>query len=124
MWIGFSPRVDSVSGALAEVPDLAKNLSEDLEQYVSRSGYPWRPDVRIVSDPRAGIRLSYVDRYGTTCPIALFRLCPPEEGPDAPEPTWWLEAVYYPTPLGDPLYRAMVFSAAGWLRRRPHVVKS
>ena len=124
MWIGFSPRVDSVSGALAEVPNLSRALFEDLEQYVDRSGLPWRPDVHIVSDPRAGIELSYGDRYGTTCPIALFRLCPPEEGPDVPEPTWWLEAVRYPTPLGDPLYRAMVASAAGWLRRRPYLVGS
>lgn len=124
MWVGFSRRVDSAGGALAEIPKLAQNLFEDLEQYIARSGYPWRPDVRFVSDPRAGIELSYVDRYGTTCPVVLFRICPPEEGPDSPESAWWLEVIRYPTPLGDPLHRAMVASAAGWLRRRPCVVES
>lgn len=124
MWIAYSPRVDSAGGAVAELPNLAQNLFEDLEQYIIRAGLPWRPDVLTVSKPRVGIEVAYVDRYGVTCPIALFLVCPPEEGPDEPERLWWLRSTSYPTSAGDPLYKMLVKSAAGWLRGRGYVVNS
>lgn len=124
MWIAYHSRVDNVGAAVAELPALAQNLFEDLEQYTARAEPSWRPDVHIISSPRTSIELSYVDSHGVTCPIALFQVCPPEEGPDRPERTWWLRSIPYPTPLGDPLYRAMVVSAAGWLRERPHAIRS
>ena len=72
MRIGFSPRVDSVSGALAEVPNLAKAMSEDLEQYVDRFGLPWRPDVRIV--PTSRRRILVLDRrHPNLPPLARVR---------------------------------------------------
>ena len=122
MWIAYSPRVDSAAGAVAELPDLAQGLFEDLERYAVRAEPSWRPDVLTVSKPRAGVEVAYVDRYGVTCPIALFLVCPPEEGPDEPERPWWLRSVPYPTLAGDSLYRMLVGSAAGRLRRRPHAV--
>lgn len=124
MWIAYSSRVDSASAAVAELPALAQSLFEDLEQYAIRVEPSWRPDVLTVSKPRAGIEVAYVDRYGVTCPIALFRICPPEEGPDDPEGLWWLRSISYPTSAGDSLYRMLVRSAAGWLRERPYVINS
>ena len=124
MWIAYSPRVDSAADAVAELPNLAQNLFEDLEQYVVRAELPWRPDVITVSRPRVGIETAYVDRYGVTCPIALFLVTPPEEGPDEPERLWWLRAIPYPTSAGDSLYKMLVRSAAGWLRRRRYVIDS
>lgn len=124
MWIAYSPCVDSAGGAVAELPGLAQSLFEDLEQYAVRAEPSWRPDVLTVSKPRVGIEVAYVDRYGITCPIALFLVCPPEEGPDEPEGLWWLRSVPYPTSAGDSLYRMLVRSAAGWLRGRPYVVNS
>lgn len=124
MWIAYSPRVDSAAGAVAELPALAQSLFEDLEQYATQAEPSWRPDVLTVSRPRVGIEVAYVDRYGVTCPIALFLVCPPEEGPDEPEGLWWLRSTPYPTPAGDSLYKMLVSSAAGWLRRRPYVVNS
>lgn len=124
MWIAYPSRVDSASLAVAELPALAQALFEDLEQYIIRAGLPWRPDVRNISTPRVGVEVAYVDCYGITCPIALFQVCPPEEGPDMPEPTWWLRSVSYPTAVGDSLYRVLVSSAAGWLRERPYVIHS
>lgn len=124
MWIAYSPRVDSAAGAVAELPNLAQNLFEDLEQYAIRAEPSWRPDVITVSKPRVGIEVAYVDRYGVTCPIALFLVCPPEEGPDEPEEVWWLRSISYPTPADDLLYKMLVRSAAGWLRRRRYVVDS
>ena len=124
MWIAYSPRVDSAGGAVAELPGLAQALFEDLEQYTVRAEPSWRPDVLTVSKPRVGIEVAYVDRYGITCPIALFLVCPPEEGPDEPERLWWLRSIPYPTPAGDSLHRMLVRSAAGWLRRRRYVVNS
>ena len=59
-----------------------------------------------------------------TCPVALFLVCPPEEGPDEPEGVWWLRSVSYPTQAGDSLYKMLVKSAADWLKERPHVVNS
>lgn len=124
MWIAYSPRVDSVADAVAELPNLAQNLFEDLEQYAIRAEPSWRPDVITVSKPRVGIEVAYVDRYGVTCPIALFLVCPPEEGPDEPERLWWLRAIPYPVGGGDSAYRMLVRSAAGWLRRSGYVVDS
>ena len=124
MWIAYSPRVDSAGDAVAELPNLAQNLFEDLEQYIVRAELSWRPDVRRVSAPRVGIEVVYVDRYGVVCPIALFLVCPPEEGPDEAEDLWWLRSVSYPTEAGDSLYKVLVASAAGWLRRRRYVVGS
>lgn len=124
MWIAYSPRVDSAAGAVAELPNLAQNLFEDLGQYIIRAEPSWRPDVLTVSGPRVGIEVAYVDRYGVTCPIALFLVCSPEEGPDEPEELWWLRSISYPTPAGDSLYGMLVKSAAGWLRRRRYVVSS
>lgn len=124
MWIAYSPYVDSAAGAVAELPDLAQNLFEDLEQYAARAEPSWRPDVITVSRPRVGIEVAYVDRYGVTCPIALFLVCPPEEGPDEPGGLWWLRPIHYPTPAGDSLYKMLVSSAAGWLRERRYVVSS
>lgn len=115
MWIAYSPRVDSTGGAVAELPNLAQNLFEDLGQYAIRSEPSWRPDVLTISKPRVGIEVAYVDRYGVTCPIALFLVCPPEEGPDEPGGLWWLRAISYPTPAGDSPYKMLVRSAAGWL---------
>lgn len=124
MWIAYSPRVDSAADAVAELPNLAQNLFEDLEQYTARAELSWRPDVRRVSTPRVGIEIAYVDRHGVTCPIALFLVTPPEEGPDESERLWWLRSISYPTQAGDSLYRMLVRSAAGWLRRRRYVVGS
>lgn len=124
MWIAYSSRVDSAADAVAELPGLAQNLFEDLEQYAIRAEPSWRPDVITVSEPRVGIEAAYVDRYGITCPIALFLVSPPEEGPDRSEELWWLRSVPYPTQAGDSLYRMLVRSAAGWLRRRGYVVNS
>ena len=124
MWIAYSPRVDSAAGAVAELPSLAQSLFEDLEQYVARAKLSWRPDVLTVSKPRVGIEAAYVDRYGTTCPIALFLVCPPEEGPDETEGLWWLRSIPYPTPAGDSLHKMLVKSAAGWLRERAYVINS
>lgn len=124
MWIAYSSRVDSAGGAVAELPSLAQSLFEDLEQYAVRAEPSWRPDVLTVSKPRVGIEVAYVDCYGVTCPITLFLVCPPEEGPDAPERLWWLRSVPYPTQAGDSLYKMLVRSAAGWLRRSPYVVSS
>ena len=124
MWIAYSSRVDGAGGAVAELPGLARSLSEDLERYAVRAEPSWRPDVLAVSEPRAGVEVAYVDRYGVTCPIALFLVCPPEEGPDEPEGLWWLRAIPYPTPAGDSLHRMLVESAAAWLRRGPCVVGS
>lgn len=80
--------------------------------------------VFVVSKPRVGIEVAYVDCYGVTCPIALFLVCPPEEGPNEPEGLWWLRSILYPTPAGDSLHKMLVRSAAGWLRRRPYVISS
>lgn len=124
MWIAYSPRVDSAGDAVAELPALAQNLFEDLERYAVRAEPSWRPDVITVSKPRVGIEAAYVDRYGVTCPIALFWVCPPEEGPDGPEGLWWLRSIPYPTRVGDSLYRMLVASAAGWLREGPYVIDS
>ena len=124
MWIAYSPRVDSAADAVAELPGLAQNLFEDLEQYAARTEPSWRPDVLTVSKPRVGIEVAHVDRYGVTCPIALFLVCPPEEGPGEPERLWWLRSILYPTPAGDSLHRMLVESAAGWLRRRAYVIDS
>lgn len=124
MWIAYPSRVDSASLAVAELPALAQNLFEDLEQYTIRAEPSWRPDVRNISAPRAGLEVAYVDHYGVACPIALFQVCPPEEGPDGPESTWWLRAVPYPTSAGDSLYRMLVASAAGWLRERSRIVSA
>lgn len=68
--------------------------------------------------------VAYVDRYGVTCPIALFPVCPPEEGPDEPEGLWWLRSISYPTSAGESLHKMLVESAACWLRRRPCVISS
>lgn len=124
MWIAYSPCVDSAADAAAELPGLAQNLFEDLEQYADRAEPSWRPDVLTVSKPRVGIEVAYVDRYGVTCPIALFLVCPPEEGPDEPEGLWWLRSISYPTQPGDSVYKMLVRSAAGWLRWRPHIVEA
>lgn len=124
MWIAYSSRVDSAADAVAGLPGLAQSLFEDLEQYAARAEPSWRPDVLTVSKPRVGIEVAYVDRYGVTCPIALFLVCPPEEGPDGVEGLWWLRSIPYPTQAGDSLYKMLVVSAAGWLRERPYVVDS
>lgn len=124
MWIAYSPCVDGAGAAAAELPDLARVLFEDLEQYAVRGGLPWRPDVFTVSEPRVGIEAACVDRYGVVCPIALFLVCPPEEGPDEPEGLWWLRSIPYPTQAGGSPYRMLVRSAAAWLRGRPYVVGS
>ena len=124
MWVAYSPRVDSAAGAVAELPALAQNLFEDLEQYAVRAEPSWRPDVLTVSKPRVGIEVAYVDRYGVTCPIALFLVCPPEEGPDEAERSWWLRSIPYPTPSDDTPYKMLVRSAAGWLREKRYVVDS
>lgn len=115
MWIPYPPRVDSASGAASEISSLPRVLVEDFQQYVARRELPWEPDGRIVSTPRAGVEISYTDRYGTVCPVVLFRICYPSEGPAVANPVWWLQAVGYPTPLGDSLFRMLVSSAAGWL---------
>ena len=115
MWIPYPRAVDSASAAVEAVSSLPRVLVEDFQQYVARCGLSWEPDGRIVSAPRAGVEISYVDRYGTVCPVALFRVCPPDEGPAIATPTWWLHAVGYSTPLGDSLFRMLVSSAAGWL---------
>lgn len=124
MWIAYSPRVDSAGDAVAELPGLAQSLFEDLEQYTIRAKPSWRPDVLTVSTPRVGIEVAYVDRYGVACPIALFLVCPPEEGPGEPEGLWWLRSIPYPTGGDDSLYKMLVASAAGWLRNIPHVINS
>lgn len=124
MWIAYSPCVDSAAGAVAELPGLAQNLFEDLGQYAIRAEPSLRPDVTIVSKPCVGIEIAHVDRYGVTCPIALFLVRPPEEGPDEPERLWWLQSIPYPTPAGDSLHEMLVKSAAGWLRRRAYVIDS
>ena len=124
MWIAYSPRVDSAGDAVAELPNLAQNLFEDLERYAVRAEPSWQPDVRAVSKPRVGIEVAYVDRYGVTCPIVLFLVAPPEEGPDEPEGVWWLRSIPYPTSSGDSLYKMLVRSAAGWLREERYVVNS
>lgn len=124
MWIAYSPRVDSAAAAIAELPGLAQGLFEDLERYAARAESSWRPDVLTISTPRVGIEVAYVDRYGATCPIALFLVCPPEEGPGAPEGLWWLRSVPYPTQVGESLYRMLVESAAGWLREESCIVDS
>lgn len=124
MWIAYSSRVDSASDAVAELPGLAQSLFEDLGQYTVRAEPSWRPDVRTASVPRVGIEVVYVDHYGVACPIALFQVCPPEEGPGEVEKLWWLRAIPYPTPAGDSLFKMLVRSAAGWLRERPYVVNS
>lgn len=124
MWIAYSPRVDSAADAVAELTALAQNLFEDLGQYAIRAEPSWRPDVLTVSKPRVGIEVAYVDRYGVTCPLVLFLVCPPEEGPDEPEDLWWLRAIPYPTREGDSAYKMLVASAAGWLRERAYVVNS
>lgn len=124
MWIAYSPRVDSAADAVAELPGLAQSLFEDLEQYAVRAEPSWRPDVLTVSTPRVGIEVAYVDRYGVTCPIALFLVTPPEEGPDEPERLWWLRSIPYPTGGDDSLYKMLAASAAGWLRERRYVVGS
>lgn len=124
MWIAYSPRVDSAADAVAELPGLAQNLFEDLEQYSVRTESSWRPDVLTVSAPRVGIEVACVDHYGITCPIALFLVTPPEEGPDEPEGLWWLRAIPYPIREGGSAYRMLIASAAGWLRERPYVVSS
>ena len=124
MWIAYSPRVDSAAGAVADLPGLAQSLFEDLEQYAARAEPSWQPDIRTVSAPRVGIEVAYVDRYGVTCPIVLFQVCPPEEGPNGPEKLWWLRSIPYPTSAGDSLYKMLVVSAGGWLRERPYVVYS
>lgn len=124
MWIAYSPCVDGAADAVAELSPLARTLLADLEQYAIRAEPSWRPDVFTVSTPRAGIEVAYVDRYGVTCPIVLFQVCPPEEGPDGPEGQWWLRAILYPTGGDGSLHRMLVRSVAGWLRRRPYVVNS
>lgn len=124
MWIAYSPRIDSAGAAVAELPSLAQCLFEGLEQYAALAGSSWRPDVLAVSTPRVGIEAAYVDRYGITCPIALFQVYPPEEGPDEPEGLWWLRSIPYPTTAGDSLYEMLVRSAAGWLREKAYVVNS
>lgn len=124
MWIAYSPRVDSAGGAVAELPGLAQNLFEDLERYVARAEPSWRPDILTVSKPRVGIEVAYVDRHGVVCPIALFLVTPPEEGPDESEGVWWLRSISYPTSAGDSLYKMLVRSAAGWLRRKPYAIDS
>ena len=124
MWIAYSPHVDSAGAAVAELPALAQALFEDLEQYAVRAEPSWRPDVLTVSGPRVGIEVACVDRYGITCPIALFLVCPPEEGPDGSGELWWLRSIPYPTQAGDSLYEMLVASAAGWLRERGYVVNS
>lgn len=121
MWVAYSPRVDSAAGAVAELPGLAQSLFEDLGQYAVRTEPSWRPDVLTISTPRVGIEAAYVDCYGVTCPIALFLVCPPEEGPDESEGLWWLRAIPYPTSAGDSLFKMLVVSAGGWLRERPYV---
>lgn len=115
MWIPYPSRVDSASAAVEAVSALPRALVEDFQQYVALHGLSWEPDGRIVSAPRAGVEISYVDRYGTVCPVALFRVCPPNEGPAVADPAWWLHAVGYSTPLGDSPFRMLVSSAAGWL---------
>lgn len=122
MWIAYSPRVDSAGDAAAELPGLAQSLFEDLEQYIARAELPWRPDVLTVSTPRVGIEAAYIDHYGITCPITLFLVCPPEEGPGEVERLWWLRSIPYPTSASDSLHKILVKSAAGWLRERPYVV--
>lgn len=124
MWIAYSPQVDSAGAAVAELPGLAQALFEDLGQYAVRAEPSWRPDVLTVSRPRVGIEVAYVDRYGITCPIALFLVTPPEEGPGEPEGLWWLRSIPYPTSAGDSLYRMLVASAAGWLREERYVVSA
>lgn len=124
MWIAYSPRVDSAAGAVAELPNLSQSLFEDLGQYAIRGKFSWRPDVLTISKPRVGVEVAYVDRYGVTCPIVLFLVCPPEEGPDESGGLWWLQSIPYPTPAGDSLYKMLVKSAAGWLRERGYVVNS
>lgn len=115
MWIPYPRAVDSASAAVDAVSALPRALVEDLRRRVARHGLSWEPDGRIVSAPRAGVEISYVDRYGTVCPVILLRVCPPDEGPAVAAPTWWLHAVGYPTPLGDSLFRMLVSSAAAWL---------
>ena len=124
MWIAYSPHVDSAADAVAELPGLAQNLFEDLEQYAVRAEPSWRPDVLTVSKPRVGVEAAYVDRYGVTCPLALFLVYPPEEGPGEPEGVWWLRAVPYPMREGDSVYEMLVRSAAGWLKERPYAIRS
>lgn len=124
MWIAYSPRVDGAADAVAELPGLARNLFEDLERYAVRVEPSWRPDVVTVSKPRVGVEVAYVDRYGVTCPIALFLVASPEEGPDEPERLWRLRSIPYPTQAGDSLYKMLVASAAGWLRGRRYAVDS
>ena len=124
MWIAYPSRVDSAGAAVAELPALAQALFEDLGQYAVRAEPSWRPDVLAVSAPRVGIEVAYVDRDGTTCPIALFCVCPPEEGPDGSGGLWWLRSTPYPVQAGDSLYKMLVKSAAGWLGERPYVIDS
>ena len=122
MWIAYSPQVDSAADAVAELSGLAQSLFEDLEQYAVQAEPSWRPDVITVSKPRVGIEAAYVDRYGVTCPIALFLVTPPKEGPGGPERLWWLRSIPYPTSAGDSLYKMLVRSVAGWLREERYVV--
>lgn len=124
MWIAYPPHVDSAGDAVAELDGLAQNLFEDLERYVARAEPSWRPDVLAVSSPRVGIEVACVDRYGVTCPLALFLVAPPEEGPAEPEGVWWLRAIPYPVREGDSVYRMLVASASGWLREDRYVVGS
>lgn len=124
MWIAYSSRVDSAADAVAELPGLAQNLFEDLERYVARAEPSWRPDVLTVSAPRVGVEVACVDRHGVTCPLALFLVCPPEEGPGEPEGAWWLRAIPYLVGGGDSAYKMLVASAAGWLRGERYVVSS
>lgn len=114
MWIPYPPQVDGVSSAVSKASALSQVLVEDFRQYVARRRLPWEPDGRVVSPPRAGVEISYVDRYGTVCPVALFRIRPPGEGPAVADPTWWLQAVGYSTPLGDSPFRMLTSSAAAW----------
>lgn len=116
MWIPYPPQqVDSASSAVSKASLLARVLVEDFRQYVARRNLSWEPDGRIVSAPRAGVEISYVDHYGTVCPVVLFRICPPGEGPAIANPTWWLHAIGYSTPFGDSLFRMLVSSAAACL---------
>lgn len=124
MWIAYPPRVDSAGDAVADLPALAQALLEDLKQYAARAEPSWLPDALTVSTPRAGVEVVYIDRYGVVCPIALFLVCPPEEGPDGPERLWWLRAIPYLVREGDSAYRMLVASAAGWLGGGAHGVDS
>ena len=124
MWIAYSSCVDSAGAAVAELPGLSQALFEDLGQYAIRAEPSWRPDILTISKPRVGVEAAYIDHHGVICPIVLFLVCPPEEGPDESERLWWLRAVPYPIREGDSAYRMLVRSAAGWLRSGRYVVDS